>query len=95
VYEIYIRMDSDSIELKTDANSGHGTWGRWYGGGNLGSDDKIILVGDGEAVIGISSGDVDGMKSWPTNTDWFAWRTSNAGTALVMRLTGEINPACF
>jgi len=51
-YTIYLRVDSDSITLNTDANSGNGTWGLWTGAVNLRSDDKIILVGDGSAVIG-------------------------------------------
>jgi hypothetical protein len=45
-YTIYIRVDSDSHLVYTDANSGTGTWGKWSGAGNLGSDDTIILVGD-------------------------------------------------
>jgi len=49
-YTIYIRVDSDSGELRTDANSGPGTWGRWSG--QLGSDDTWVLVGD----------DADGVK---------------------------------
>ena len=48
-YTIYIRVDSDSTTLKTDANSGNGTWGMWSNANNLGADDRIIFAGDSGA----------------------------------------------
>lgn len=48
-YDIYLRVDSDDADLETDGG-GPGTWGTWAGTANLGSDDRIILVGDGEPV---------------------------------------------
>lgn len=50
-YDIYIRVASDDASLST-AGDGPGTWGSWSGAENLGSDDRIILVGDGAAVQG-------------------------------------------
>jgi hypothetical protein len=50
-YDIYIRVDSDDATLST-SGGGPGTWGTWSGAANLGSDDRIILVGDGAAVQG-------------------------------------------
>ncbi len=50
-YDIYIRVDSTTHALST-AGDGPGTWGTWSGADNLGSDDRVILVGDGAAVQG-------------------------------------------
>ena len=50
-YTIYIQVDSDAKGLNTNANSGNGTWGTWSGISNLGSDDKIVLVGNNGEVI--------------------------------------------
>lgn len=47
-YDIYIRVRSEDADLATDG----GAWSAWRGAANLGSDDKIYLVGDGEAVHG-------------------------------------------
>ncbi len=48
-YDIYIRVDSADSNLST-AGGGPGTWGAWSGAANLGSDDRIILVGNGSDV---------------------------------------------
>jgi len=45
-YDIYILVDSTSRLLYTDEYSGAGTWGAWAGAANLGSDDKICIVGN-------------------------------------------------
>jgi hypothetical protein len=60
-YTIYIRMDSDSMALYSDANSGTGTWGKWSNADNLGSDDIIILVGDGSAISREDNREVQGF----------------------------------
>ena len=49
-YDIYVRVDSDSATLST-AGGAPGTWGTWSGAANLGSDDRIILVGNGTDVV--------------------------------------------
>ena len=50
-YDIYIRVQSEDAALSTRGR-GPGSWDRWEGADNLGSDDRIILVGDGEAIEG-------------------------------------------
>jgi hypothetical protein len=50
-YDIYIRVSSDDEGLSIEGD-GRGTWGTWSGAENLGSDDRIILVGDGAPVQG-------------------------------------------
>ena len=72
-YTIYVRVDSDSAALLTDANSGPGTWGTWQGGENLGPDDRIVLVGDDQTT------DVQG----PAGTVTQALITAAQGTRLV------------
>ena len=54
-YDIYIRVDSDTADLNTNGPTGAdvtGTWGAWKGADQLGTDDRLILVGNGEPVIG-------------------------------------------
>ena len=50
-YDIYIRVQSDDASLNTKGN-GPGSWKKWEGADNLGSDDRIILVGDGAEIEG-------------------------------------------
>lgn len=50
-YDIYVRVRSDSASLSTNGG-GPGTWGTWQGADNLGSDDRVILVGNGGPVEG-------------------------------------------
>ena len=76
-YDIYIRVDSDDASLSTRGR-GPGTWDRWEGTANLGSDDRIILVGDGAGVQGASSL----VNQVSIGTTAVAWLTSpgfNAG----------------
>jgi len=76
-YDIYIRVDSDDASLNTRGR-GPGTWDRWEGTANLGSDDRIILVGDGAGVQGASSL----VNQVSIGTTAVAWLTSlgfNAG----------------
>jgi hypothetical protein len=46
-YTIYILIDSDSTSFNFDDTN------QWSGGSDLGTDDLIILVGDGSEVLGI------------------------------------------
>jgi hypothetical protein len=45
-YDIYIRVESDDSSVRLGNNE------RWEGAANLGSDDRVILVGDGAAIEG-------------------------------------------
>ena len=81
-YDIYIRVDSNSVQLNT-ANEGGtgGTWNTWSGGSNLGSDDIITLVGSGGTVIGPWSVSVttNFATTTGTGTSIMVWGTSSAG----------------
>ncbi|MCH1918087.1 hypothetical protein L9G15_01430 [Shewanella sp. A3A] len=46
-YTIYIKVDSDSYTVRFNTEE------RWSGAANLGSDDTIIFVGDGEPIEGL------------------------------------------
>ncbi|TWX68664.1 cadherin repeat domain-containing protein [Colwellia demingiae] len=46
-YTIYIKVDSSVSTLLTNENSANGTWGLWSGADNLGSDDRVIIAGNG------------------------------------------------
>ncbi len=71
-YDIYILVDSNSDALAT-INPGQ----RWSGAGNLGSDDRIILVGDGADVEG-PAGVVSGVE---VGGNFAAWQTADGATA--------------
>jgi hypothetical protein len=75
-YTIYIRVDSDvSNYLKTDENSGNGTWNKWGGAENLGNDDRIILVGNNnnDGIEGMHGGDITDVGE---NNNAIVYRTS-------------------
>ncbi len=48
-YTIYLRVSSQSAALSTNGNE-TASWGIWQGGNELGAGDKIVLVGNGQAV---------------------------------------------
>jgi hypothetical protein len=82
-YEIYIRVDSEDAALST-AGGGPGTWGTWSGTANLGSDDKIILVGNGNPVDGptgvvTTQSFAPGSIAWQSPTSGDAARVDNSG----------------
>jgi hypothetical protein len=79
-YDIYIRVDSDDASLNTRGR-GPGTWDRWEGTANLGSDDRIILVGDGAGVQGASSL----VNQVSVGTTAVAWLTSLGFSAGVVQ----------
>jgi len=66
-YDIYILVDSDSAALAT-INVAQ----RWSGADNLGSDDRIILVGDGADV----EGPAGVVASVVVGVDFAAWETA-------------------
>jgi hypothetical protein len=65
-YDIYVQVDSDNSNLSTSGGE-PGTWG---GTANLGSDDRIILVGDDSDVLRI--GAVDQVSVAATQVAWQA-----------------------
>ncbi|MCO5976180.1 Ig-like domain-containing protein, partial [Ideonella oryzae] len=86
-YTIYIRVDSNSATLLTDgsANNEHGetgTWGNWRGGQNLGSDDKIVLVGSGSPVLYAVGRSVNhfSLTSGPSGY-MLNWKNANSAAA--------------
>src|SRR5690606_36992445 len=83
-YDIYIRVDSRDARLSTDGD-GPGTWGTWTGAANLGSDDRVILVGTDEPVQGFMDGGVDRIDLGDSS---IAWQSSPFGVN-VARLAGS------
>ncbi len=88
-YTIYIRMDSDSVTVTL--NSGE----RWTGGGNLGADDQLILVGDGSAILGNRGNAISrafaaaGTGGGPRNTLWFTEPAGGVARAVTLDLSGD------
>ncbi len=90
-YDIYIRVDSESATLST-AGTGPGTWGGWSGANNLGSDDRIVLVGTDDDVQGAGDDDVErflntlaGAMSWKTTPPPFT------GAAVILQPDGLVS----
>ncbi|PSJ47731.1 hypothetical protein C7H85_02600 [Zobellella endophytica] len=74
-YTIYIRMQSDSHILNTDGTSSNpaASWGTWTGSaGTLGTDDKIVFVGDGSPMIG-NKGNVVTATGSDSAGGFFLW----------------------
>ncbi|MEQ8857879.1 MAG: cadherin domain-containing protein [Pseudomonadales bacterium] len=96
-YTIYIRVDSTDSDLSTDGNGpGQGdSWGTWSGGSNLGSDDRIVLVGSGADVEG-EFGTAQSLANVPSG---IFWNTFFAAAAFVgqngqfSRFTGSTDSA--
>ncbi|MCV3290765.1 hypothetical protein LZT28_21515, partial [Aeromonas media] len=78
-YTIYIRVSSTSGALSTDGNGpgASDSWGVWQGANNLGSDDRIVLVGSGTPVKGAYGGNVSRI-SHHVGTEYFATEISAA-----------------
>ncbi len=71
-YTIYIKVHSNTSMLST-AGTGPGTWGTWSGANTLGPDDKIVLVGTGAPVVGVSGRGVSALlRSGTNNLAWFS-----------------------
>ena len=86
-YTIYIRVDSDSSMLNTDANAGPGTYGIWSLTSNLGADDRIVLVGndaDNDVVGGAMNGPVTGFF---VGNDDIGWSTAATGASTAAQIT--------
>ncbi|MCR9025390.1 cadherin domain-containing protein [Aeromonas caviae] len=75
-YDIYIRVDSNSVNLNTG-----GDWAIWTGGANLGADDRIILVGDGAPVLGRRGGEITRVQGFTTAISWISSANNFAGIA--------------
>ncbi|WP_298450572.1 Ig-like domain-containing protein [uncultured Marinobacter sp.] len=87
-YTIYIRVDSDSWRLHDTPQTGahaEATWGQWTGGANLGTLDRIVLVGDGAPVVGLKAQEVNGMENLMTLT----FKTGS-GEAVIIKPWGDI-----
>ncbi|PKH85502.1 cadherin domain-containing protein [Colwellia sp. Bg11-28] len=66
-YTIYIKVDSSVSTLLTNENSANGTWGLWSGADNLGSDDRVIIAGNGLDLKG-GAGNVSVTSVSETNS---------------------------
>lgn len=87
-YDIYLRVDSDDADLST-SGGGPGTWGTWAGASSLGSDDRVILVGDGAAVQRVFA--VNDVSVGSAAVDWSSGFGFDAGVLqdrFFTRLTG-------
>ena len=84
-YDIYIRVDSTSAELST-AGDGPGTWGTWDDVDNLGSDDRIILVGNGGPVEGRFANLVETIRF---EEDFIAWESDGFRRLDAARIEGD------
>ncbi len=65
-YDIYIRVDSNDSALSLGGGD------RWDGATNLGSDDRVILVGDGSAILAPAGA----ITQVTAGTAAVAWRSS-------------------
>ncbi|MFT5719969.1 MAG: hypothetical protein ACI9W6_000257 [Motiliproteus sp.] len=95
-YTIYIRVQSDSAALSTDGADAENAalaegdgWGMWGGAADLGSDDRIILVGDDARgpVIGPNGDPVGDLL---VNDGYLIW-SSGTSFAAVMYDSGKFN----
>ncbi len=74
-YTIYIKVHSNPSMLST-AGTGPGTWGTWSGANTLGPDDKIVLVGTGTPVVGVSGFGVSANLYSDGGANGLAWYSS-------------------
>ncbi len=79
-YTIYIKVDSDSHTLTLDSGE------RWAGADNLNTDDQIILVGDGSAIIG-NGGNVIVSTAGAVSINWMT--TTSSAIAARLNLDGD------
>ncbi|WP_166739417.1 hypothetical protein, partial [Psychromonas algicola] len=87
-YTIYIRVDSDEPVINLDDDN------EWFGGEDLGSDDLIILVGDGSDVLARLSDPVTRVRySGPGAGSGSA--TSSAPTAYLTRTYSSRRVSAF
>jgi len=71
-YTIYIKVHSNPSMLSS-AGAGPGTWGTWSGANTLGPDDKIVLVGTGTPVVGVSGFGVGAnLRSGTNDLVWYS-----------------------
>ncbi|MEP7729513.1 Ig-like domain-containing protein [Marinomonas primoryensis] len=85
VYTIYIVVNSDAIEMTMNSTS------LWSSAGNLGADDKIVLVGnDGTVVKGASMLEVTQFSLQTPSNAWYVWGNGDNETALAMTYRGQL-----
>uniref|UniRef100_UPI002B487BBB cadherin domain-containing protein n=1 Tax=Aeromonas caviae TaxID=648 RepID=UPI002B487BBB len=85
-YDIYIRVDSNSVNLNTG-----GDWAIWTGGANLGADDRIILVGDGAPVLGRRGGEITRVQGFTTAISWIS--SANYFAGIASNMAGPLSQA--
>ncbi|MGE6101644.1 beta strand repeat-containing protein, partial [Aeromonas salmonicida] len=88
-YTIYIRVSSTSGALSTDGNGpgASDSWASWSGANNLGSDDRIVLVGSGTPVKGVYGGNVTRILH-DAGAEYFA---TNSNSAVVLYGSGQLS----
>jgi len=95
-YDIYIRVDSNDSALST-AGGPPNSWGRWDDVDNLGSDDRIILVGNGGPVEGRFANTVEQIRFAEEFIAWESDGTNDLDAARIegrsfYRITGGFSP---
>ena len=75
-YTIYIRVDSNTATLATDANSGTGSWGTWATASALASDDVIVLVGTNTPILGALGSPVTDQVPASATHGWISVATA-------------------
>ncbi|WP_432464641.1 beta strand repeat-containing protein [Agarivorans sp. QJM3NY_33] len=95
-YTIYVLVDSDTFVLNATPIDGQtGSWGQWTGGGAIGSDDNVVIVGD-EGSIGILADIPDNRDTANTSLVYIGNATEHvkikaAGTFYWRHDTGPMN----
>ncbi len=87
-YTIYLRVNSSDQALSSDGSSGNASasWAAWSGANNLDAGDKLILVGNGTAVLGGTlKNPVDHVD---TSAVQLTWATSQAQSAAKLTRSG-------
>ncbi|MCU6667798.1 cadherin domain-containing protein [Enterobacteriaceae bacterium H4N4] len=84
-YTIYIKVNSTNFSLTGLDNNE-----MWSGAQNLGTDDKIVLVGTGNPVIGTFGGAVRSTIHHPNAIEW-ASAFSSSGNAALLDANGQFS----
>ncbi|EPJ48990.1 MAG: hypothetical protein OFPI_26600 [Osedax symbiont Rs2] len=85
-YNIYIKVDSIfNPDNRISIVDSFGNNNQWTGGANLGSGDKIILVGTGETIIGFYENPLVWASS-PSSSGMFYWVTGGGQSDTIIGL---------
>ncbi len=86
-YNIYVRVDSDTQTLSSDGNGpNNSSWGSWSGAENLGSDDRLVLVGNGSAIQDKTQQSVTAAV-W--NSQGYFWTQASKADSFAAKFTGS------